>query len=134
MSKCSAGGCSCECGGGKGCGCIASSNHPLNCDCWCFGSKAGNNWTFKQTEKVDVTISGLPLYEVARFLDSVCSKRVLIPADMADKRIRLKFKRKPFGAVLKHLGLTASREGKKKSRKAGPVRKGRVRNVARARS
>jgi hypothetical protein len=59
---------------------------------------------------VDVSISGLPLIEAAKFLNSVHSERVLVPADILNKlnkRVHLKIKRKRFADVLKRLGLTS---------------------------
>jgi hypothetical protein len=41
----------------------------------------------------------------------------LVPADILNKRVHLKLKRKPFAAVLKHLGLTTSGHRKKKTRR-----------------
>src|SRR5258708_11008840 len=95
----------------------ASSDDPLACQCWCFGGRTSTGWTLEPTANVDVSISGLPLFEVAKFLNSVHSERVLVPADILNKRVHLKFKRKPFAAVLKHLGLTTSGHRKKKTRR-----------------
>ena len=69
---------------------------------------------------VDVSISGLPLHDVARLLNSVHSGRVLVPAVMLtklDKRVRLKVKRKRFAEVLDRLGLTASRNPTKRTKR-----------------
>jgi hypothetical protein len=66
---------------------------------------------------VDVSISGLPLLDTAKFLNSVHSGGVLVPADMLsklNKRVNLKVKRKRFADVLKRLGLTANGHQKKK--------------------
>ena len=117
MSKCGAGDCDIVCGGNKGCGCISSSDDPLSCQCWCFGATPGGGLTMKPDETVDVNISGLPLFEVAKFLNSVHSERVLVPADMLNKRVHLKFKRKRFAHVLKRLGLITSGRRRKKARR-----------------
>ena len=69
---------------------------------------------------VDVSISGLPFFETAKFLNSVHSERVLVPADILsklNKRVHLKVKRKRFGYVLKRLGLTTSGRRKKKTKR-----------------
>jgi hypothetical protein len=69
---------------------------------------------------VDVSISGLPLIEAAKFLDSVHSERVLVPADILNKlnkRVHLKLKRKRFADVLQRLGLTSGHRKKKTKRK-----------------
>jgi hypothetical protein len=120
MANCSAGNCSCECGGGNGCGCIASSDFPDDCQCHCYGAAVGGGLTLGLNAFVDVSISGLPFLETARFLNSVHSGRVLVPADMLnrlDKRIHLKIKRKRFAEVLKRLDLTASVYQKKKTKR-----------------
>jgi hypothetical protein len=117
MAKCSAGGCDVECGAGKGCGCIALSDEPENCQCWCFGEGTSTDLTIKPTANVDVSISGLPLFEVAKFLNSVHSKRVLVPADIMDKRVHLKLRRKPLAHVLKRLDLTTGGRRRKKTRR-----------------
>ena len=114
MSKCGAGDCDVECGN-KGCGCISSSDDPLDCHCWCFGAGTGTGWTLAPDANVNVAISGLPLFEVARLLNSVHRERVLVPADIVNKRVHVKFKRKRFSVVLKHLGLTTSGHRKKKT-------------------
>ena len=120
MANCSAGECSCECSGGKGCGCIASSDSPEICECHCYGSRFGGGLTLALNARVDVSISGLPLHEAAKFLNSVHSEQVLVPADMLNKlnkRVHLKAKRKRLADVLKSLGLTTSGQKKKAKRK-----------------
>jgi hypothetical protein len=120
MSKCGAGDCSCECGGNKGCGCIASSDFPDQCECHCYGAAFGEGLTLGLNAYVDVTISGLPLLDAARFLNSVHSGRVLVPAAILtklNKRVRLKVKRKRFADVLDRLGLAASRNPKKREKR-----------------
>jgi len=76
----------------------------------------------KPSETVDVQISGLPLIEVAKFLNSVHSERVLVPVDIMNKRVRLKLKRKRFAHVLKDLGLTTSRRQRRKTRRTAAQR------------
>jgi hypothetical protein len=74
---------------------------------------------------VDVSISGLPLLEVAKFLNTVHSERVLVPADILsklNKRVHLKVKRKRFADVLKRLDLSTSGQRKKKTKRKRPVR------------
>ena len=121
MSKCGAGECSCECGGSKGCGCIASSASPDICECHCYGNSIGVGATLglKASALVDVSISGLPLHEVAKFLNAVHSERVLVPADLLkkmNKRVHLKAKRMRFADVLKRLDFASSGQPKKKKK------------------
>jgi hypothetical protein len=118
MSKCGAGECSCECGGNKGCGCITLSDSPSECECHCYGDGFAGGLTLAPQALVDVSISGLPLREAARFLDSVHSERVLVPADLLKelgKRVHLKVERKRFADVLKSLGLTTDGQRRVKS-------------------
>jgi hypothetical protein len=76
--------------------------------------------TLALNARVDVSISGLPFHEAAKFLNSVHSEQVLVPADMLNKlnkRVHLKAKRKRLADVLKSLGLTTSGQKKKAKRK-----------------
>jgi hypothetical protein len=117
MASCSAGECDCECPG-KGCACIALSDSPVECDCHCYGSGLGGGLTLELNALVDVSISGLPLKEAARFLNSVHSEQILVPADLLNnlnKRVHLKVKRKRFTDVLKSLGLATNIQRKKKT-------------------
>lgn len=107
MSKCRAGGCEIECGGGRGCGCIAESDDPDICNCYCFGQEVNpRGLTFEATTLVDVSINELPLSETASFLSAFQRERILVPADRMNERISSDLKGKPFGDVLKQLGLT----------------------------
>jgi hypothetical protein len=118
MASCSAGECSCECGRGKGCGCIALSDAPAKCECHCYGSELGGGLTLELDAWVDVSISGLPLKGAARFLNSVHSEQVLVPAELLNnlnKRVHLNVKRKHFVDVLQRLGLTTNGQRKKKT-------------------
>jgi hypothetical protein len=118
MSKCGAGECSCECGGNKGCGCIALSDSPNICECHCFGDGFAGELTLEADASVNISISGLPLRDAARFLDAVHSERVLVPADLLDglnKRVHLKAERTRLAEVIEHLGLTTNGHRKKKS-------------------
>jgi hypothetical protein len=118
MASCSAGECSCECGGRKGCGCIALSRSPAECVCHCYGNEFGGGLTLEAKAWVDVSISGLPLREAARFLNSVHSEQVLVPADLLNelsKRVHLKVEQKRFADVIESLGLTTNGQRRKKS-------------------
>lgn len=120
MANCSAGECSCECGAGKGCGCIASSDYPEECECHCYGAGLGGGLTLAGNAYVDVSISGLPLLEAAKFFGAVHAERVMVPADLLsklNKRVHLKLKRKRFADVLKRLGLTTGGRRRKKTRR-----------------
>jgi hypothetical protein len=120
MANCGAGECSCECSGGKGCGCISSSDNPEICECHCYGSRFGGGLTLAANAWVDVHISGLPLHEAAKFLNSVHAEQVLVPSDLLnklDKPVRLKAKRQRLAEVLDRLGLTTSGQPKKRTKR-----------------
>jgi hypothetical protein len=97
------------------------SDFPERCSCYCFDEAGiGVGLTVGLEAFVDVSITGLPLNEAVRVLDSVHSRRVLVPADMLkklNKRVNLKLKRQRFGDVLKRLGLTSGQLKKKTKRK-----------------
>ena len=66
MSKCGAGDCSCQCGGNK----VADAllvRLPRSMECHCYGSAFGGGLTLGLNAYVDVSISGLPLLDAARF-------------------------------------------------------------------
>jgi hypothetical protein len=85
-------------------GCIASSDHLEDYRCFCSGAGIGaGGVTLGLNAWVDVSIFGLPFLETAKFLNSVHSQRVLVPADILNKlnrRVHLTIKRKRFGDVL----------------------------------
>ena len=116
MANCSAGNCSCECGGGKGCGCIASSDFPDDCQCHCYGAAIGGGLTLGLNAFVDVSISGLPLLEAAKFFNSVHLGRADV-LNKLNKRVHLKVKRKRLSAVLGRLGLVTGGNRKKSTKK-----------------
>ena len=121
MANCGAGECSCECSGGKGCGCIASSDSPEICECHCYGASIGVGATLglKANALVDVSFSGLPLHEAAKFLNAVHSERVLVPADLLkkmNKKVHLKAKGMRLSDVLKRLDLASSGQPKAKKK------------------
>ena len=93
---------------------------PINANVTVYGAAFGGGLTLGLNAYVDVTISGLPLLDAARFLNSVHSGRVLVPAAILTKlneRVRLKVKRKRFADVLDRLGLAASRNPKKREKR-----------------
>ena len=120
MAKCGAGDCEIECGGGRGCGCIADSDNPELCNCYCFGKETNTRGlTFEATTLVDVSINDLPLSEAATFLSAFRRERVLVPAHRLNERISLDLKTRPFGDVLRDLGLTTQHGGDGGKRKIG---------------
>ena len=108
MARCRAGECEVECGGGKGCGCIAESDNPFSCACFCFGETPGKDLSIEPSTIVDVSISDLPLFEVADFFNRVHTGRIIAPAGKLREQVSLKIQRKSFADVLNQLGLTTS--------------------------
>ena len=116
MSRCGAGYCECDCPG-RGCGCWALSDDPYSCDCRCYGSAFGGGPALPGNALVDISISGLPLLDAAKFVNSLHSEQVLVPTDLLkklNKRVYLKVKRKRLSDIVKRLGLVTSGHRKKK--------------------
>jgi len=108
MAKCGAGECEVECGKGKGCGCIAESDNPSNCKCYCFGDETTGGLTLTPGTLIDVSISELPVFEAAKFLNALHAEHILMPIDRTSEQVSLNLKRRPFSDVLNQLGLTTS--------------------------
>ena len=119
MAKCGAGDCEVECGKGKGCGCVAESDNPSNCRCYCFGDETTGGLTLTQGTLVDVSISELPAFQAAKFLNAVHSEHILMPIDRTTEQVFLNLKRKPFGEVLNQLSLTTSESVERGKRRIG---------------
>jgi hypothetical protein len=120
MSRCSAGNCDCECSGNKGCGCWCPSDDPDACECHCYGASYGGGQSLPVNALVDVSISGLPLFAAAKFINSFHSEQVLVPTDLLgklNKRVYLKVRRKRLSDVVKRLGLVTSGRRKKKTKR-----------------
>jgi hypothetical protein len=119
MSRCSAGYCDCECAG-RGCFCWALSDDPYSCDCRCAGGSVGGWPVLPVNALVDVSISALPLLEVAKFVNSLHSEQVLVPTDLLKKlhkRVYLKVKRKRLSDIVQRLGLFTSGHRKRKTKR-----------------
>ncbi len=108
MAKCQAGDCEVECGGGKGCGCISESDNPANCTCICSGGDSRGNFNLEASTLVDVSMSELPLFEAAGFLDALCRESIVVPIDRMSEPVSINLKSTPFGDALERLGITTS--------------------------
>jgi hypothetical protein len=107
--NCSAGRCRIQCEEGQGCACVHIYEGD-QCICECFereGPAAGLNAGL--TKKVDISVSGLPLGQVATILDGILARDVLLPAARAQEKVRLKMKGVRVSDALKALGLTTQR-------------------------
>jgi hypothetical protein len=98
----------------------ALSDDPDSCECHCYGTAFGGGQSLPVNALVDVSISGLPLADAAKFINSFHSEQVLVPTDLLsklNKRVHLKVKRKRLSDVVKRLGLVTSGHRKKKTKR-----------------
>ncbi len=104
MATCSAGPrCRIVCDGG--CGCVYSYEEDA-CTCECFDSNVGGgNLSLSLGSKIDVTVKGLPLAQLAARFDRLLAREVLVPASRTRQRVSLQLKRVSFATALKALGL-----------------------------
>jgi hypothetical protein len=104
MANCSAGKCKIECPGG-GCGCIYVYEEDT-CTCECYDNNVGGgNLSLSLGSKIDVTVKGLPLAQVAARFDKLLAREVLVPASRTRQKVSLNLKRVSFATALKALGL-----------------------------
>jgi len=104
MANCSAGRCKIECPGG-GCGCIYVYEEDT-CTCECYDSNVGGgNLSLSLGSKIDVSVKGLPLAQLAARFDRLLAREVLVPASRTRQRVSLQLKRVSFATALKALGL-----------------------------
>ena len=107
--NCSAGRCHIQCEPGQGCACVHVYEGDY-CICECFeeeGPAAGLSAGL--TKKVDISVAGLPLGQVATILDGILARDVLLPAARAQEKVRLKMEGVRVSDALKALGLTTQR-------------------------
>ena len=117
MATCSAGRCKIVCPPG-GCACIYVYASDT-CDCECFGVEpSGSSAVLSLGNKVDVSVSGLPLGQVAANFDRLLARDVLVPASRVKKTVRLRLKGVSVSAAIKALGLRTQKGRLVKSRRA----------------
>ena len=114
---CRAGRCRIECPPG-GCACIYVYETD-SCNCECFGEeRTGSAGVLALGNKIDVSVSGLPLGQVAARLDRLLLGRsVLVPAGRVKERVRLRLTGVRVSAALNALGLRTQRRTKTRSPK-----------------
>lgn len=116
MANCSAGKCKIECPGG-GCGCIYVYEEDT-CTCECYDSNAGGaSLSLSLGSKIDVSVKGLPLAQLAARFDRLLAREVLVPASRTRQKVSLNLKRVSFATALKTLGLQ-SRPPKNRRKRA----------------
>ena len=100
-----------------GCACVYVYDTD-SCECECFGTEpSGSSGLLSLGNKVDVSVSGLPLGQVAAKLDRLLAARaVLVPAARVKKTVRVRRRGVSVSAALKALGLTTQKAPRKPRR------------------
>lgn len=76
------------------------------CDCECYGEEpSGSAGVLSLGNKIDVSVSGLPLGQVAAKFDRLLARDVLVPASRVKKTVRLRLKGARVSAAIRALGL-----------------------------
>jgi hypothetical protein len=89
-----------------------------SCNCECFGEEpSGSAGVLTLGNKIDVSVSGIPLAQVAAQL----ARNVLVPASRVRNKVRLRLRGVRVAAAMKALGLTSQRRTKSRqsTRRAG---------------
>jgi hypothetical protein len=121
VATCSAGRCRIQCD--AGCGCVYVHGED-RCICECFESVGGlSGLKLNPTAKVTVSVSGLPLGQVATMFDRILARDVLLPAARAQKKVRLKMENVRVSEALSALGLSTQRPPGAAGRRAGAKRR-----------
>jgi len=76
----------------------------------------GGNLSLSLGSKIDVSVKGLSLAQLATRFDRLLAREVLVPASRTRQKVNLNLKRVSFATVLKTLGLQ-TRTPKKTRRK-----------------
>jgi hypothetical protein len=115
-TTCRAGRCQIECPPG-GCGCIYVYETD-SCNCECFGEeRRGSTGVLGLGNKIDVSVSGLPLGQVAARFDRLLTRDVLVPSGRVKDRVRLRLTGVRVSAALGALGLATQKRTKPRSAK-----------------
>ena len=125
MDTCRAGRCKIVCPPG-GCACVYIYESD-SCNCECFGDEpSGSAAVLSLGNKVDVSVSGIPLGQVAAQFDRLLlARNVLVPAARVKKKVRLRLKGVRVSAAIKALGLTTQKAPRTKSHSRPAKRAGR---------
>ena len=115
MATCSCGPrCKIVCEGG--CGCVYSYEEDA-CTCECFDSNVGGgNLSLSLGSKIDVSVKGLSLGQLAARFDKLLAREVLVPASRTRQKVSLNLKRVSFATALKTLGLQTRAPKKRRKR------------------
>lgn len=114
MANCSAGRCHIECDEGQGCACAYIIEDDV-CECECFDNP-GTGLTglgAALTNKIDISVSGLPLSQVAALFDRFLADEVLLPVARSNEPVHLALKGVTVAAALKSLALPTQPSSKR---------------------
>jgi hypothetical protein len=115
VATCRANRCKITCPPG-GCACIYVYETD-SCNCECFGDEpSGSGAVLSLGNKIDVSVSGIPLGQVAAHFDRLLDRSVLVPAARVRKKVRLRLRGVRVSAAMKALGLTSQKEPRPKTR------------------
>jgi hypothetical protein len=116
MDTCRAGRCKITCPPG-GCACVYVYETD-SCNCECFGDEpSGSAGVLSLGNKIDVSVSGIPLGQVAAQFDRLLDRSVLVPAARVRKKVRIQLKGVRVSAAMKALGLTTQKGPRPKARR-----------------
>jgi hypothetical protein len=100
-----------------GCACIYVYETD-SCTCECFGDEpSGSGGVLSLGNKIDVSVSGLPLGQVAARFDRMLAREVLVPAARVRKTVRLRLKGVSVSTAIRALGLRTQKAPSAKSRR-----------------
>ena len=88
------------------------------CDCECYGEEPhGSAGVLSLGNKIDVSVSGLPLGQVTAKFDRLLARDVLVPASRVEKTVRLRLKGVTVSAAIRALGLRTQKAVKSRPSK-----------------
>lgn len=103
MATCKANRCKIECPGGCGCVYVYETD---SCNCECFTEEVGgSNHGLSLGNKIDLSVKGLALGQLATRFDRLLAREVLVPASRTGQKVSLQLKGVSFSTALQALGL-----------------------------
>jgi len=103
MATCKANRCKIECTGGCGCVYVYETD---TCNCECFGVEGGGSKQgLSLGNKIDISVKGLALGQLATRFDRLLAREVLVPASRTRQKVSLQLKGVSFSTALQALGL-----------------------------
>jgi hypothetical protein len=103
MATCKANRCKIDCSGGCGCVYVYETD---SCNCECFTEEVGGSKQgLSLGNKIDISVKGLALGQLAGRFDRLLAREVLVPASRTGQKVSLQLKGVSFSTALKTLGL-----------------------------